>query len=118
MTANDIIATRARRLISDVVPDSNGQYRWSPAVLLVYLHDALDMLWTLRPDAFYVDGVVTEQPTNPATTSKVVSVKQRFAFCLANGVSSIALSEDSEDTINLDLSKKYRDEFQTLARTI
>lgn len=103
--------TAVRDLLSDAVSGGDdNSYRWTPAVLLLWINEGRKQLFGLRPEAFYVSGIVTEYPGDLAI-SKDTDLDPMYDSQLVNYVCYRALSRDNEDPETAALANGYLQKF-------
>jgi hypothetical protein len=106
MTVSGFILNRIRGIIGD----SLTPYRWAESVLLEYLNEGREKLFSMRPEAFYVSEIVVSYPGDLLAESTLDLVFDHRSS-MANYVAYRALSEDSEDPENRKNAQDYLAKF-------
>ncbi len=105
-TPASVIVGKARTILTDVDADA---YRWDDPTLLGHLADGRRDLFRLRPDAFYVTGIVVELPAFTEAMGSDVGVLDAYVAPLAYYVASKALLQDAEHAANAKTAGVYMD---------
>jgi hypothetical protein len=98
-----------RDLITDAVGgdgDAGDEYRWTPATLLLWVNEGRKQLFGLRPEAFYVSGIVRRYPGD-LLANKDIDLDPVYDAQLVNYCVFRCLSRDNEDPETGALAKGY-----------
>jgi len=109
--AQDAI-TRIREQVSDEIPDSDGEYRWSNPRLLRFLWDGILHIAGDHPECLYVTAiVVTDLTAIPAIddVSSTLPIRSEYLTALVDWVTDRVLLEDSEDAGNLAIADTHKE---------
>jgi len=100
-----VLVTRIRRAVSDAI----ATYRWSDAVMALYISDWLRALWRLHPEAFVVSEIVTTPPAevDAAGLTDELPVLDIYEDSGFHFVCGRILGEDSEDAANQNLAGQH-----------
>ena len=112
MKLTDFLTLRVRPAIGD----TEATQRWSDARLVAYCNDGVRQISQMHPEAKYVSTVTTDAPTDMTAGALNVDIPLTDYFLepLWHFVVYHAMSEDSEDAANLELSKHHLDEYRKL----
>lgn len=99
-----------RDLVSDAVSSGGESYRWTPADLLRWRNDGRRSLFALRPDAFYVETIVTDFPGDQEAADDL-DVIDTAVPSLINYIIYRCLSRDNEDPETSRLADGYFQKF-------
>lgn len=97
MTANDIITEVRTTLV-----DTASPYHWADTALLQWLNDALQALYTRRPDCVVLDDdtvIRVDRPAPLAELADPVGVQDRFRPALVSYVLARAYETDSDEVL-------------------
>jgi len=97
MKASDVI-TPARRILND---EDESNYRWSNTVLLRYLTWTYYAVCGLAPHLFLGDDGTTSSPAELDDLDDPLVLDDDYVAPLSHQVAAQALSEDNDDTMNL-----------------
>ena len=115
LAAQNII-DRTRRTLHD---DNSSVYRWSDAILVNYINDALYDMYHRRPE-FWLDNTTLKLNTFIEAVDTDLSIDLLIPSRSLQGVTGYvvyrALSEDDADTENLNRSVIYRNQYEELMR--
>ena len=107
MLASELV-TGIRRDISD----EKSPYRHADAEILSFVGDALIALWSMHPEAFYVDDIILDAPDSPASTTTVVTLDPIYKPAVIHHAVSKLYLQDAEDLNNQALSDKHWELFK------
>ena len=102
ITAANVL-TEVREYLAD---KNQGQERWTDAVLLRYLSDALANSYKIRRDIFLASDTISE-PSAVTATTDTVEMDDEYRYALAYYVCWKALSVDNIDKGNLASAQHY-----------
>lgn len=97
------LVNRCRVLLSD----RDAPYRWEDGELLVWLNEARLKLWQFRPDAFYVNKIVTREPAKITSGTASVDVLGPYETFIVNYIVARAMGQDAEHAANMATSQYY-----------
>lgn len=109
-TAQDAI-TRIREQVSDDMPDSNGDYRWSNEIMLRLLWDGVLHIAGDHPESLYIDSIVVtdlHDVSEITSVAQTLPVRNDYLTALVDWVASRIQLGDSEDSANLVLSDQHK----------
>lgn len=96
-----------RDLITDAVGGAKSdEYRWTPAVLLLWINEGRKRLFGLRPEAFYVSTIVTAYPGDLKEGADI-DLEATYDADLVNYCVFRCLSRDNEDPETSGLAQGY-----------
>lgn len=96
-----------RDLLSDAVGgEAADEYRWTPDTLLLWVNEGRKQLFSLRPEAFYVSGVVRQYPGD-LTENADIDLDAMYDAQLVNYCLFRCLSRDNEDPETMVLAQGY-----------
>jgi hypothetical protein len=110
MLVQDFIGTDVRRHLQDaVVP-----YRWSDAVLVVYLNQAIRDIFNRHPESAYVSSVVTTAPSDVVvadvtSATATMPITDPFLSPAMHFVCHRALLEETEEAGNIIKANQHYD---------
>lgn len=96
MTAQDVIDD-VRQFLRDTAA---GSYRWTDAVLLVYLSEAEREFYQKRPDLFLTSSSTMDPPVDLTDVGDVLKLDEDNRKRLVDWVSALVLAEDAADEAN------------------
>lgn len=96
-----------RDLISDAVGDENlDEYRWTKQTLLGWINEGRKQLFKIRPEAFYVETVLTAYPGDLKIDADI-DLDAMYDAQLVNYCVFRCLSRDNEDPETAALAQGY-----------
>jgi hypothetical protein len=101
--------TALRRTLSD----DKATYRVSDLEAIDYLYGAVKSLWSVHPEAFFVDDIVTEPPAKATAGTDTLLMDEIYLDAIVHHAAHKLYLQDAESQSNLMLSDKHLELWRT-----
>jgi len=107
-TGTDVITNRARFILADTVI---ATYRWTDAILLVWLNEGSRLIAEKRPESLLTAPYTQTTYADIAAIGNTVLLPDKYRDALVDYVCYRAFEQDSQDERDLARAKAHRDGF-------
>jgi len=102
------VTDHSRRLLND---EREGLYRWPQDTLIMYLNQAIERLYSVRPDLKLQSDDSIDTDDALTTGAETLLMPNKFLEPLALSVTACALREDGIDSANIAVAQGYDEMF-------
>ena len=97
------LVTRAR----DLIGDHAAPYRITDAAWLRLLYDALVAVWSVHPEAFWMEDITTDPPAEPTTLASSYDLDRLYIPSVVFHACRQYFLEDSEEAGNAAMADRF-----------